>query len=106
DALAKGDALGAARRDDVVRKLARYLGLPQQFVRNANLRVSYDRFQRELLRGSGQVVGRLDGRFTTYDLDRASNEGPAWDPTDSAIDGAFTTAINQYLRQTLGYNPP
>jgi len=106
DALAKGDALGAARRDDVVRKLARYLGLPQQFVRNANLRVSYDRFQRELLRGSGQVVGRLDGRFTTYDLDRASNEGPAWDPTDSAIDGAYTTAINQYLRQTLGYNPP
>jgi len=106
DALAKGDALGAAQRDDVVRKLSGYLGLPQRFVRNANLRVSYDRFQRELLRSSGRVVGRLDGRFTTYDLDRASNEGPAWDPTDSAIDGAYTTAINQYLRQTLGYDPP
>lgn len=106
DALAKGDKLGAAQRDDVVRKLSGYLGVPPQFVRNANIRVSYDRFQRELLRGSAQVVGRLDGRFTTYDLDRASNEGPAWDPTDSAIDGAYTTAINQYLRQTLGYDPP
>jgi carboxypeptidase C (cathepsin A) len=104
-ALQKGDALGASQRDDVVNKLARYLGLPAQFVRNANIRVSYDRFQHQLLRASGQVVGRLDGRFATYDLDRASNEGPNWDPTDSAIDGAYTAAINQYLRQTLGYNP-
>ncbi len=105
DALDKGDTLSAGRRDDVVRKLSNYLGLRQQFVRNANLRVSYDRFQHELVRSTGQVVGRLDGRFATDDLDRASLEGPAWDPTDSAIDGAYTTAINQYLRVTLGYNP-
>jgi carboxypeptidase C (cathepsin A) len=105
-ALGKGDKIGPTEREDVVRKLSGYLGLPQQFVRNANIRVSYDRFQHELLRGSGQVVGRLDGRFATYDLDRASNEGPNWDPTDSAIDGAYTAAVNQYVRETLGYNPP
>jgi len=105
-ALAKGAALPTAERDAVARRLSQYLGLPLQYVKNANLRVSYDRFQRELLRGSGQVVGRLDGRFTTGDLDRAALEGPAWDPTDSAIDGAFTVAINKYLRETLGYKPP
>jgi carboxypeptidase C (cathepsin A) len=105
-ALYKGDKLSAAERDDVVRKLSNYLGLPQQYVRNSNIRVPYDRFQRELLRSQGTVVGRLDGRYETYDLDRSAMAGPDWDPTDSSIDGPYTTAINQYLRYGLKYNPP
>ena len=105
-ALYKGEKLGAAEREDVVRKLSGYLGLPQQYVRNSNIRVPYDRFQRELLRSQGEVVGRLDGRFSTYDLDRSALSGPDWDPTDSSIDGPYTTAINQYLRTDLKYNPP
>lgn len=106
DALAKGDKISNAERDDVTRKLSGFLGISPQFIRDANLRVSYDRFQRELLRSQGIVVGRLDGRYQAYDLDRASREGPQWDPTDSAIDGAYTTAENAYLRDDLHYNPP
>lgn len=105
DALYKGDRLGASERDDVTRKLSGYLGLPQQFIRNANIRVSYDRFQRELLRSQDIVVGRLDGRYQTYDLDRAARSGPDWDPTDSSIDAPYTTAVNQYIRVDLKYNP-
>lgn len=105
-ALYAGDKLGAAERSDVARKLSGYLGLSEQYVRDANLRVSYDRFQRELLRSQGIVVGRLDGRYSTYDLDRSAMNGPDWDPTDSSIDGPYTTAINQYLRTDLKYNPP
>ena len=104
-ALYKGDKLGAAERESVARRLSYYLGLPTQYVRNANLRVPYGRFQRELLRSQGQVVGRLDGRYETDDLDRSSMEGPEWDPTDSSIDGPYTTAVNQYLRNDLKYNP-
>jgi carboxypeptidase C (cathepsin A) len=48
-------------------------------------------------------VGRLDGRYQTYTLDAAGDEGPAWDPTDSSIDAPYTTAINQYLRADLKY---
>ena len=105
-ALYRGDKISNSERDDVVRKLSNFLGLPQQYIRNANLRVSYDKFQRELLRSDGVIVGRLDGRYQTYELDRASYEGPDWDPTDSSIDAPYTTAINAYLRNDLRYNPP
>lgn len=105
DALYRGDTLAPSLRDDVVRKLSRYTGLPQQFIMNGGIRVSYDRFQRELLRSQGLVVGRLDGRFTTAETDRSTLQGPDWDPTDSAIDAPYTTAVNQYIRETLKYNP-
>ena len=105
DALYKGDKLSGAQRDGVIRKLSNYLGLSQQYIRNANIRVSYDRFQRELLRSQGIVVGRLDGRYQTYDTDRSAMAGPDWDPTDSSIDAPYTTAVNQYIREDLKYNP-
>ena len=105
-ALYKGNRIGASERSAVARRLSYYLGIPEKYVLESNLRVPYDRFQRELLRGQDVVVGRLDSRYTTYGLHAASNEGPPWDPTDSSIDAPYTTAINQYLRETLKYNPP
>ncbi|HEY8298632.1 MAG TPA: hypothetical protein VIG32_11495 [Candidatus Baltobacteraceae bacterium] len=102
-ALERGDRISTSERDDVVRKLSGYLGIPEQYVRNSNLRVPYARFEQELLRSQGVVVGRLDGRYQTYTLDAAGDEGPAWDPTDSSIDAPYTTAINQYLRADLKY---
>jgi carboxypeptidase C (cathepsin A) len=106
DALYRGDKVGASERDDVIRKLSRFTGLSPQYVRLSNIRIPYDKFERELLRDQGLVVGRLDSRYQTWDLDRAAVDGPAWDPTDSTIDGPYTTAINQYLRVDLKYNPP
>lgn len=106
DALYEGNRLGASQRSAVARRLSYYLGVPEKYVLESNLRVPYDRFQRELLRGQGVVVGRLDSRYTTYGLHEASNEGPPWDPTDSSIDAPYTTAVNQYIREDLKYNPP
>jgi carboxypeptidase C (cathepsin A) len=106
DALFKGDKLGESERADVIRKLSRFTGLSPQYIRLSNIRIPYDKFQIELLRDQGNVVGRLDARYQTYNLDRASISGPAWDPTDSSIDAPYTTAINQYLRVDLKYNPP
>jgi carboxypeptidase C (cathepsin A) len=105
DALYKGDALNGSARSDVVRKLSGYLGVSEQYIRNSNLRVPYFRFEKELLRSQNTVIGRLDGRFKTYDFDGAA-EGPNWDPTDSAIDSAFISTANQYLRQDLKYESP
>lgn len=104
DALYKGSSLSASERNDVAAKLSGYLGVSQQYVRESNLRVPYWRFEQQLLRSQGLIVGRLDARYQTYALDRAANEGPAWDPTDSSIDAPYTTAINQYLRDDLKYN--
>jgi carboxypeptidase C (cathepsin A) len=106
DALYKGDKLGESERDDVIRKLSYFTGVSPQYVRLSNIRIPYDRFENELLRNQGYTVGRLDSRYQTWNLDRASIEGPPWDPTDSSIDGPYTTAINQYLREDLKYNPP
>ena len=106
DALYKGDKLSAGERDDVIRKLSRYTGLSQNYIRLSNIRIPYDKFEDELLRNEGQIVGRLDSRYQTWNLDRASISGPPWDPTDSSIDAPYTTAINQYLREDLKYNPP
>jgi carboxypeptidase C (cathepsin A) len=106
DALYQGARLGASERANVARKLSEYLGVPQSYVLHSNLRIPYDRYQRELLRSDNVVVGRLDSRYTTYGLHTASNEGPPWDPTDSSIDAPYTTAVNAYLRDDLKYNTP
>jgi carboxypeptidase C (cathepsin A) len=105
DALEQGDRLSRARRDAVAHRLAGYLGVSEQYVRNANLRIHYGRFLQELLRADGIVLGRLDGRYQTYTIDRTAQE-TAWDPTFSTIDGPYTTAVNQYVRVDLNYDTP
>lgn len=102
DALAQGAALSPATYDDVVAKLHYYTGLSEQYIRDSNLRVPYWRFENELLREQGKIVGRLDSRYWTFSLDPTA-ELPDWDPTDAAIDAPYTTAVNEYLRQDLHY---
>jgi carboxypeptidase C (cathepsin A) len=105
DGLAQGAKLAPDRFNDIVAKLHRYTGLSDQYIRNSNLRIPYDRFENELGRQRGITVGRLDGRYQTYVLDRPEIS-PDWDATDSAIDGAFVATGNQYLRETLKYDSP
>jgi carboxypeptidase C (cathepsin A) len=103
-ALARGAELSSSDRSDVVRKLHDYTGLSSQYISESNLRIPYDRFQSELLRSSGQIVGRLDSRFFSYSLDVVS-ESPNWDPADVAITDAYTATFNQYVSADLLYNP-
>nr|WP_047166361.1 peptidase S10 [Sphingomonas sp. Y57] len=99
-ALLKGNQLGAEERASVRAELARLTGLSEQFVDNANLRVSPGRFYKELLRDRGQVIGRLDTRYTGVDYDKAGEE-PDNDPSFYGIDAAYTSAINSYVRGDL-----
>jgi carboxypeptidase C (cathepsin A) len=102
DGLAQGSQLSSSTYNDIVSKLHRYTGLSEQYIRNSNLRIPYDRFENELLRGQGVTVGRLDARFKTYVLDRPEIS-PDWDATDAAIDSAFISTGNYYLRQVLDF---
>src|SRR5262245_21757603 len=70
-ALTKGNTLADAERAAMAQKLGRFTGLLPQFILNANLRVTAERFRKELLRDKRLVIGRLDGRFTTIDADAA-----------------------------------
>ena len=105
DALAQGDRLGGAQRNAIVHRLSDFLGLSERYIRNSNLRVRYSRFQKELRRSEGIVVGRLDARYQTFDLDGAS-ERTFWDATESSIGAPYTVAVNQYLRADLKYDTP
>jgi len=104
-ALLKGSRLGSDERAAVRRQLARFTGLSETFIDNADLRVSPQRFYKELLRDRGLTIGRLDARFTGRDYDRAG-EAPDNDPSFYAIDGAYTAAANAYIRDTLKFSPP
>ena len=100
-ALLKGNSLPAAEHDAIRKQLAGFTGLGESFIENANLRISPDRFYKELLRDRGVTVGRLDTRYTGVDYDKAG-ESPDNDPSFYGIDGAFTAAINSYVRGDLG----
>jgi carboxypeptidase C (cathepsin A) len=104
-ALMKGHMLSADERSKVAGELSRLTGLSKEFVEDANLRISMQRFGKELLRNRGLTVGRYDARFTGIDADSAG-ESPEYDPSGSKVFGAFTAAINDYLRNELKFEDP
>ena len=101
-ALLQGTALGAEERASVRRELARFTGLSEDFLDRADLRVTPDRFYKELLRDRGLTIGRLDSRYTGRDYDNAG-ENVDNDPSFYGIDAGYTAAVNQHLRETLGF---
>ncbi|MGW5642628.1 S10 family peptidase [Saccharopolyspora sp. NPDC003752] len=101
-ALARGARLSASEREDIVRRVASLSGLSEDYVDRANLRIEHIRFFTELLRDRRETVGRMDGRFTGWERD-AAGEHFTDDPSISGIRGAYSAAINHYLREELDY---
>jgi carboxypeptidase C (cathepsin A) len=101
-ALFKGSSISAEERATVVKNLARLTGLPAKFIDRSNLRVPMERFAKELLRDQGIIVGRYDSRIEGVDLDETAAD-PAYDPSYSAVQGAFTAVFNQYVRDELKF---
>jgi carboxypeptidase C (cathepsin A) len=102
DALAKGDRLGAAEKQETIDRLARYTGLEKRFIDNSNLRVAIFPFTKELLRDERRTVGRIDSRFKGID-ESAATAAPEFDPSIAAIRPPYTTTFNNYVRGELGY---
>lgn len=101
-ALLRGTSLLDAQRTAVGAEVARFTGLPAGFVDDCALRPTLDRFAKALLRDQGFTVGRLDGRYRGLDRDDGGS-GYEYDASYSAIQGAYTAAMNDYVRKTLGY---
>ena len=99
-ALTKGNTLTDAERSAMAQKIARFTGLSPQFVLNANLRVTADRFRKELLRDKRLAIGRLDGRFTSIDAD-AAGEREEFDISNSALQGPYTAMFQDYVKNEL-----
>ncbi len=101
-ALLKGQDLPAAERAAVRAELSRLTGLSETYLDQANLRVTSQRFYKELLRDRGLTIGRLDARYTGTDYDNAG-EYPDNDPSFYGIDAGYTAAVNAWLRDGLGF---
>ena len=101
-ALLKGDRLEGQERQTTIRNLSRYTGLSENFIDQANLRVSIFRFTKELLRDQKRTIGRFDSRYKGIDK-LAVGDHFDYDPAADVIFGAFTAGFNQYLRQDLGW---
>jgi carboxypeptidase C (cathepsin A) len=100
--LARGNRLSPAERRSAIGKVARLTGLRREYVERVNLRIEHVRFFTELLRDRGLAVGRLDARFTGPEPDGGLELFSA-DPSYSHILGPYTAALNEYVRNDLGY---
>jgi carboxypeptidase C (cathepsin A) len=101
-ALLQGSELPDARRQAIAEKLHEYTGLPVDYLLKSDLRVAGGAFAKMLENPEEMTTGRLDSRYQGPDLDPLS-ESAEYDPQSNAISSAYTTAINQYLRQDLKF---
>lgn len=101
-ALMKGAALPAEERLTIIRKLAAFTGLSEDYIDRTDLRIEIFRFTKELLRHERRTVGRLDSRFKGIDRDSAG-ETFEFDPSMANISGPYTAAFNAYVRGELNF---
>jgi len=102
NALLKGDWISGEEKSKIAERMSYYTGLSKEYCLQNNLRVTEDRFYKELRRKDGLSIGRLDARFTGRDFDDAG-ENIDFDPSFTNIDGPFTSAINDYFEKELDF---
>jgi carboxypeptidase C (cathepsin A) len=101
-ALLEGDRLSPADFNAIAEQVAHFTGLPVQYIKEANLRISAPRFRKQLMLDDEQILGRYDARFEGFDVD-AAGETPGYDPSDTGISGAYVGAFHEYLTSELKY---
>jgi len=99
-ALEKGDELPQAEYQKTVKDLARFTGLSPKYIEQANLRISPQRWFKELLRDRRLTVGRLDSRFVGMDRD-AAGESYEYDSSGASYNGAYVAMFQDYVRREL-----
>jgi len=101
-ALLKGNSLTKEERADIVKRLAQYTGISEQFIERSNLRINDQHYFKELLRERGLTVGRLDSRLIGRDR-LGVKETPEYDPLLTNILGPYTAAFYDYIRRELKF---
>ncbi len=102
-ALFKGSRLSEGEKKAMAAKLAKYTGSDPDYWVKADLRVTASEFFAEFLRKEGEVVGRLDSRYTGINQDLLAQEG-SHDPQSAAISPAYIAGFLDYYYGTLKVN--
>jgi len=99
-ALLLGSGLETSRRSEVIKKLARYTGLSEDYWDRANMRISEGQFTQELQRQQGKTIGRVDSRWVGYSINLLGEQA-FYDPMTTAIGPAYLAAFMDYYRNDL-----
>jgi carboxypeptidase C (cathepsin A) len=86
-ALQAGATLDPVQRDAVAAKLHDYTGLPIEYIKKADLRLTGGEFEKTLPDDSDTTTGRYDTRFSGPTMDRLSKAAD-YDPQQAAIGSA------------------
>jgi len=101
-ALMKGNRLAADERKTVITGMSKLLGVSEDYIDRANLRVSHQQFAQELLRDKKQIAGRVDSRFTGNSLNLLSGEMD-YDPFSTSVAPAFVSNFLDYYHNDLKF---
>lgn len=103
-ALMKGDKLSKADFDKLAEKIAAYIGVSAEFVKQHNLRITTYVFTKELLREENFTIGRFDGTIKGKDKTKGGSSYD-FDPSyNLSIFGAYTMAVNDHLKRNLKFD--
>lgn len=102
-ALAQGANLSVAEKNAVAEKLHKYTGLPVDYIKKTDLRISGGEFSKTLQDDAGTTTGRIDTRFSGPDLDPLSKDAD-YDPYIAGIGSAYIAAFNDYARKDLKWS--
>ena len=102
--LMKGNRLDAQERAALDKAMPEWFGVSKEYGQRSDYRINIHRYGAELLRDSGDVIGRFDSRYrgaNTNALSEWMENDPSHHPT---IAGCFSTCINDYLTRELEVN--
>lgn len=104
-ALQQGSALPGPERDRLAARMATLIGLPQEAISKANLRIDSQKFLESLL--ADKLLGRLDVRVTAPKAQPPANSNRPAAANDPALGLGKTNVIRSapiadYLRQDIG----
>lgn len=104
-ALLQGTSLPVERKKQIAQQLSAMTSLPAATFESSDLRLSYNQFFKEFLKSQNLLIGRYDGRMTTF---RVPDEPTAChdivgypDPSFYFVSGAFASAFQSYLLNEL-----
>ncbi|MFN4000220.1 S10 family peptidase [Algoriphagus sp.] len=100
-ALFKGNRITDNEKAAVAEKLQNFTGISSEIWKRANLKINAGEYFQELLRSTGETVGRLDSRYKGINIDPMSMDAFT-DPQSDAISPAYTMAFLDYFHGSLG----
>lgn len=99
-ALFKGNRITDLEKSNVADKLQRFTGISAELWKRADLKIKTGEYFQELLRSTGETVGRLDSRYKGINIDPMAMDSFT-DPQSDAISPAYTIGFLDYFHGSL-----